>query len=612
MCGIFAIFNSTLEETALRHKLIACSQRIRHRGPDWSGYVLRGLKNEHGIAHERLAIIDPDSGSQPLVSPDGKVTVAANGELYNYKELFDSEDISTLNYIPKTGSDCEVIIPLYLKYGKGLANYLRGMFSFVLYDEKTDSFIAVRDHIGIIPLYIGYGADGSVWFASEMKAFSDECCRIETFPPGHLYDSSTNAFIAWYTPRFYTPKWLPSHSVDLVKIRESFTKAVKRRMMSDVPWGVLLSGGLDSSIVASVAMKLVKENPDTEYSRLHSFSVGIEGSPDLIAAKKVSDFLGTKHHNLVYTIQEGIDALREVIYHLETYDVTTIRASTPMFLMSRKIKARGTKMVLSGEGADEIFGGYLYFHKAPNRKEFHEELVDKLKLLHKFDCLRANKATCAWGVEVRVPFLDRDFLDLIMETDAEEKMIKKELGRMEKYIFRKAFDTPEDPYLPEEVLWRQKEQFSDGVGYGWIDALRDNAEIHVTDQQLRSAAHRFPINTPITKEGYYYRSIFEEFFPNPSCALTVVGGPSIACSTPRALEWDVSFQNRADPSGRAVGSVHDAAYNEDYTLTGKKPIKQDVMNKVTPQVVVSGTNNKSTSSSDASQISETKTMPHHL
>jgi asparagine synthase (glutamine-hydrolysing) len=566
MCGILGIFGSTLSPVELKKRLIECSMRIRHRGPDWSGYV---VENGNGIAHERLAIIDPESGTQPLYSPDGNVVVAANGEVYNYKELYAGLQKA---YTPLTGSDCECVIPLYEQLGRDFPNLLRGMFSFIIYDRKDRQFIAVRDHAGITPLYFGHGADGSTWIGSEMKTLSADCTTLQQFPPGHLYDSRTGEFTKWYNPSWMNPETPINNACDLTVLRESFMKAVKRRMMSDVPWGVLLSGGLDSSLVASVAQRIIKRSPDKEYQwapKLHSFCVGLKNSPDIKAAQQVADAIGTIHHSYTYTLEEGLNTVREVIYHLETYDVTTIRAATPMFLMSRKIKAMGIKMVLSGEGADEIFGGYLYFHKAPNAGEFQAELRDKISNLYMFDCLRANKATSAWGLEARVPFLDRDFLDVAMNIDANEKMIRKDQGRIEKHILRAAFDTPDDPFLPSEILWRQKEQFSDGVGYGWIDSLRDLAEERVTDEQFKHRAHRFPHNTPVTKEAYMYRTMFEEHYPNPAAVHTVPGGPSIACSTARAIAWDASFQNRADCSGRAVAGVHDEAYDEQFRITSK-------------------------------------------
>lgn len=576
MCGIFAIFQSSLSDNELRRLLIECSSKLRHRGPDWSGYkiVSRDASASrpfaHGIAHERLAIMDPESGEQPLVSRDGNVTVAANGEIYNYKELYN--DLSD-PYEPMTGSDCEVILPLYARYGATaeFISKLRGMFSFVLYDKANNLFLAARDHIGITPLYIGWGNDGSVWFASEMKSLVVHCARFQQFPPGHFMCNKgpqKNEFVRWYTPNYVnvpTGGELPSDKFRGEILRQAFEKAVVRRMMSDVPWGVLLSGGLDSSLVASICARHVSRR-STSFPKLHSFTIGLAGSPDIQAAQQVADFLGTVHHAYTYTLEEGADAIRSVIKAVETYDVTTIRASTPMYLMSRKIKAMGIKMVLSGEGADEVFGGYLYFHKCPNRREMFEETVDKLSRLHMYDCLRCNKSMSAWGVEPRVPFLDADFLDVAMDLDPQEKMIVKGPGvraedqRIEKWCMRKAFDTPDDPYLPKEILWRQKEQFSDGVGYGWVDSLKDIAEAEVSDQMFANAANRFQYNTPTTKEGYRYRMIFEELFPGEASVQTVPGGKSIACSTERAMAWDESFATRADPSGRAAG-VHDSAYN---------------------------------------------------
>lgn len=569
----------------MRRELIQCSSRLRHRGPDWSGYMIieadpscdRPLT--HGIAHERLAIMDPESGSQPLVSADGHIIVAANGEIYNYKELYQT---LKKEYKPKTGSDCEVILPLYDEHGPnaGMVNCLRGMFSFILYDRSTDTYFAARDHMGITPLYIGWGNDGSVYIASEMKSLIGECAKFQNFPPGHFYCNKgeyAGQFQRWYKPN-WAPEMLPggplpSDHYQADVLRHAFERAVTRRMMSDVPWGVLLSGGLDSSLVAAVCARNISRR-STSFPKLHSFTIGLENSPDLIAAKKVADKLGTIHHAYTYTLQEGADAIRDVIRSIETYDVTTIRASTPMYLMARKIKAMGIKMVISGEGADEVFGGYLYFHKAPNAREFFDETVDKLSRLHMYDCLRCNKAMSAWGVEPRVPFLDADFLQVAMNLDPHEKMIRtgpgvsKEDKRIEKWVVRTAFDTPEDPYLPEEILWRQKEQFSDGVGYGWVDHLKEIAEREISDQMFASAANRFPHNTPTTKEGYRYRMIFEEFFPGEAAEKTVPGGKSIACSTERAMAWDESFSKRADPSGRAAG-VHENAHDDDFEADTK-------------------------------------------
>jgi len=585
MCGIFSIFSSSLPEGDLRKELITCSQKLRHRGPDWSGYKViqadtaNNIPLAHGIGHERLAIMDPESGSQPLVSTDGNVVVAANGEIYNFKELYTGLEKP---YTPMTGSDCEVILPLYDEHGPStdMVCNLRGMFSFILYDKKTDTYLVARDHMGITPLYIGWGNDGSVYVASELKSLIGECNKFQNFPPGHIYCSKgpmAGQFQRWYKPN-WAPEMLPGgemprepYQADV--LRHSFERAVTRRMMSDVPWGVLLSGGLDSSLVAAICSRHISRR-STSFPKLHSFTVGLKGSPDLIAAKKVAEYLGTIHHPYTYTLEEGADAIPDVIRCLETYDVTTIRASTPMYLMSRKIKAMGIKMVISGEGADEVFGGYLYFHKAPNEQEFFDETVDKLSRLHMYDCLRCNKAMSAWGVEPRVPFLDADFLQVAMNLDPKEKLIvkgpnvSKEDTRIEKWSIRKAFDTPDDPYLPDEILWRQKEQFSDGVGYGWVDHLRDIADKEISDQMFANAANRFPHNTPTTKEGYRYRMMFESFYPGEAAEKTVPGGKSIACSTERAMKWDASFSLRADPSGRAAG-VHDAAYNEKFEADTK-------------------------------------------
>jgi len=583
MCGIFAIFSSSLNDSDLRRELIKCSTTLRHRGPDWSGYKIisrnedAGVPLSHGIAHERLAIMDPESGEQPLVSQN--VILSVNGEIYNYRDLYSSLPIP---YSPQTGSDCEVIIPLYTQHGTSvsLPNQLRGMFSFILYDLSEDLYLICRDHIGITPLYIGWGNDGSVYISSEMKALVGACIKFRNFPPGHIYSNKG------YNPnqfhRYYTPTWAytmlpglspPTQDYSSNVLRQAFEKAVVRRMMSDVPWGVLLSGGFDSSLVASICTRHIKRQSGSS-SQIHSFTIGLENSPDLKAASSVAKFLGTIHHEFSYTLEEGADAIRDVIRSLETYDVTTVRASTPMYLMSRRIKAMGIKMVLSGEGADEVFGGYLYFHKAPNRQEFYDETVDKIGRLHMFDCLRCNKAMSAWGVEPRVPFLDADFLDIAMNLDPKEKMVRKgpnvspEDTRIEKWCIRNAFDTPTNPYLPKDILWRQKEQFSDGVGYGWVDHLKEIAEEEISDQMFSSVANRFPYNTPSTKEGYRYRLIFEEFYPGEAAEQTVPFGESIACSTERAMNWDKSFCYRADPSGRAA-SAHDASYGSNFKVNDK-------------------------------------------
>ena len=580
MCGIFSIFASTKERRLLRKEALECSKKLRHRGPDWSGIQLSTSSDglHHAVAHERLAIMDPESGEQPLVSLDGKITLAVNGEIYNYKEL-----AAQLKepYAFKTGSDCECIIPLYQQFGLGFLDMLRGMFCFVLVNNETGEYIAARDHQGICPVYMGWGSDGSLVFASEMKALCDICVRFRTFPPGHAYvsaneDSDDGALQRWYRPAWAEPSVeVGTTPLDLVALREGFEAAVHRRMMTDVPWGVLLSGGLDSSLVAAIACryhkKYIEGQPSnkaaTVFPAVHSFTIGLKDSPDIIAAKQVADALGTVHHAYTFTVQQGLDAIEDLIYHLETYDVTTIRAATPMYLMSRKIKSVGIKMVLSGEGADEAFGGYLYFHKAPNAKAFHRETVDKLEGLHNFDCLRANKSTMAWGIEARVPFLDRDFLDLTMNLDTNAKMCvphpEDTAKPIEKWCIRKAFDTPDDPYLPKEVLWRQKEQFSDGVGYSWIDGIKDFAESKVTDAQMRQARNLFPHNTPPTKEAYYFRSIFEQHYPQQSSVESVPGGKSIACSTAAAIAWDASFEKMADCSGRSVAGVHEDAYAED-------------------------------------------------
>lgn len=563
MCGILAVLFSTDDSPAMRAKVLALSRRQRHRGPDWSGMHQWG---NCFMAHERLAIIDPASGDQPLFNSDKSICVTVNGEIYNHKALKAQIKEKHPDRVFATDSDCEVISHLYEDHGDKVASMLDGMFSFCILDKNTNTFYAARDPIGITSLYIGWGKDGSVWVSSEMKCLKDDCTRFQQFPPGHFYNSKTGTFTRYYNPQFYlnfeaTPPVTPSTPYDPKVLREAFEAAVEKRLMSDVPFGVLLSGGLDSSLVAAIAArKIGKEG--TVWGKLHSFCVGLPGSPDLKAGREVAAFLGTDHHEFTFTVQEGIDSISDVIYHIETYDVTTIRASTPMFLMSRKIKAMGVKMVLSGEGSDEVFGGYLYFHKAPNKDEFFQETVRKIQALYQFDCLRANKATMAWGVEARVPFLDRTFLEVAMAIDPAEKMIDKANGRMEKFILRKAFDTPENPYLPASVLWRQKEQFSDGVGYSWIDGLKEHANSVVSDQQMAAAAHRYPDNTPRSKEAYFYRQIFETHFPQRAAAETVPGGPSVACSTATAVLWDAAWAGKEDPSGRAVAGVHEDAYEK--------------------------------------------------
>ena len=552
MCGIFGILDIKTDVSELRTQALELTKTLRHRGPDWSGI----WNNDNTIlCHERLAIVDVDTGAQPLISDNGQQILAVNGEIYNHKQL--AKDLAT-PYNFKTRSDCEVILPLYQQRGVEFIDDLQGMFAFVLYDEAQDSYLIARDHIGIIPLYTGYDEHGNFYVASEMKALAPVCKTISEFPPGHYMWSKTGELVKYYKRDWMEYDAVKDNETSIDDLREAFEKAVKSHLMSDVPYAVLLSGGLDSSLVSAVAAKYVakrvedEDKSDAWWPRLHSFAVGLEGAPDLLAAKKVADMIGTVHHEIHFTIQEGLDAIRDVIYHLETYDTTTIRAATPMYLMTRKIKAMGIKMVLSGEGSDEIFGGYLYFHKAPNAKEFHEETVRKLDRLHMFDCARANKATSAWGVEARVPFLDKEFMDVAMRLNPKDKMCGN--GKMEKYILREAFDNGDT--LPPEVLWRQKEQLGDGVGYSRIDSIKDFVENEVSDQQLASAEFRFPINTPDTKEGYYYRTIFEGYFPQETAARCVPGGKSIACSTVEALEWDESFKNNADPSGRSMKDVH--------------------------------------------------------
>jgi asparagine synthase (glutamine-hydrolysing) len=552
MCGIFGILDLKTDVAELRTQALELSKLLRHRGPDWSGIW---NNNNAILCHERLAIVDVDTGAQPLISDSGKQVLAVNGEIYNHTQL--AEDLAK-DYHFKTRSDCEVILPLYQKFGVDFIDKLHGMFAFVLYDEEQDAYLVARDHMGIIPLYTGYDEHGNFYVASEMKALAPICKTISEFPPGHVLWSKTGEMTKYYQRDWMDYSAVENNTTDLAELKQAFEKAVKSHLMSDVPYAVLLSGGLDSSLVSAVAAQYVAkrvedgDQSDAWWPRLHSFAVGLEGAPDLKAAREVADMIGTVHHEVHFTIQEGLDAIRDVIYQLETYDTTTIRAATPMYLMSRKIKAMGIKMVLSGEGSDEIFGGYLYFHKAPNAKELHEETVRKLARLHMFDCARANKATSAWGVEARVPFLDKNFIDVAMRINPQDKMCVD--GRMEKWILRKAFD--DGNTLPESVLWRQKEQFGDGVGYSWIDSIRDFVETEVSDQQLATAEFRFPTNTPDTKEGYYYRTIFESYFPQESAARCVPGGKSIACSTVEALEWDESFKNNADPSGRSMKDVH--------------------------------------------------------
>ena len=556
MCGIVCAFDLKQPADALRPQLLEMSRVVRHRGPDWSGIY---ADEKVIMAHERLAIVDPASGKQPLLSPDGSLILAANGEIYNHRELrkqFEGK------YAFRTESDCEVILALYQEKGTDFLDELNGIFGFALYDSNTDTYLIARDHMGIIPLYIGWDKHGTFYVASELKALEGTCTKIELFPPGHYMVSDKPGFQRWYSRDWMQFDAVKDNETDIQTLKKALEDAVHRQLMSDVPYGVLLSGGLDSSITSAVAKKYAQkriesdDQTDAWWPQLHSFSVGLEGSPDLAAARKVAEHIGTIHHEVKFTIQEGLDAIRDVIYHLETYDITTIRASTPMYLMARVIKSMGIKMVLSGEGADELFGGYLYFHKAPSALDFHEETVRKLDKLHMYDCLRANKSLAAWGIEGRVPFLDKEFMDVAMRINPNDKMITKE--RMEKWVVRKAFEN----YLPESVAWRQKEQFSDGVGYNWIDTLKAVVAEEVTDEQMANAHFRFPLQTPSNKEEYYYRSIFESHYPSDAAALSVPQEPSVACSTKIALEWDEAFRNMNDPSGRAVARVHSDAYEK--------------------------------------------------
>ena len=554
MCSIYSILDIGGDVKALRQIALRQSRLMRHRGPDWSGiHVCDGAV----LAHERLAIVDINTGAQPLLSPDGKQSLAVNGEIYNHQAL---RNTLAQNYDFSTESDCEVILPLYLEKGSDFLNDLQGMFAFVLYDETAGRYLIARDPIGIIPLYFGFDDEHRLYVASEMKALMDVCNVVSEFPPGHYWSSEDSQPRQYYDRPWKDYAAVENAETSVAAVGKSLESAVISHLMTDVPYGVLLSGGLDSSIIAAVTQQHAsmrvedKEQSPAWWPRLHSFAVGLEGSPDLAAAEKVAAHIGTIHHGFTFTLQEGLDALDEVIYHLETYDVTTIRAATPMYLLARKISAMGIKMVLSGEGADEIFGGYLYFHKAPNARAFHEETVRKLSRLHSYDCLRANKAMAAWGVEARVPFLDREFLDVAMSLNPQDKMITE--GKMEKQILREAFSD----MLPEEIVWRQKEQFSDGVGYSWIDGLRDFAKTQISAGQMAQAAKRFPYNTPGTEEAYLFRRIFESHYPLASAAECVPGGPSVACSTPEAVLWDSSLQDLNDPSGRAVKSVHQDAY----------------------------------------------------
>ncbi len=565
MCGIVCIFNIKEQSLELRQKALRMSAKIRHRGPDWSGIYCGGSAI---LAHERLSIVDPESGRQPLFSPDNRQVLAVNGEIYNHQSI---RKRFAADYQFQTGSDCEVILALYREWiakvektgNAGTPDFLEelsGIFAFALYDEQRDEYIIARDPIGVIPLYIGYDSDGRVYVASELKALEAQCERYEPFLPGHYLWSREGKMKRYYTRDWFSYDNVKDNGASVKDIHDSLENAVQRQLMSDVPYGVLLSGGLDSSVISAIAQKYsarrIEENGRTQawWPRLHSFAVGLKGAPDLAKARMVADYIGTVHHEINYTIQEGLDAIRDVIYFIETYDVTTVRASTPMYLLARVIKSMGIKMVLSGEGADEIFGGYLYFHKAPDARAFHEETVRKLSKLHLYDCLRANKSLSAWGVEGRVPFLDKEFLDVAMRINPEAKMCPG--NTIEKKIVREAFAD----MLPDAVAWRQKEQFSDGVGYSWIDTLKKITSDAVSDEQMAHAAERFPINPPRNKEEYYYRSIFSEHFPSDSAARSVPSVPSVACSTVEALAWDEKFRNMNDPSGRAVAGVHEKAY----------------------------------------------------
>ena len=553
MCGIAGIFNIKRQTAEWRNKALSMAKKIRHRGPDWSGIYCGGSCI---LAHERLSIVDPQSGGQPLYSPDRKQILAVNGEIYNHREIREKH----AGYPFATGSDCEVILALYRDRGIAFLEDLNGIFAFALYDEGRDEFLIARDPIGVIPLYIGYDDDGTVYCASELKALEGFCDRYEPFLPGHYYWSREKKMTRWYKRDWMEYEAVRDNPASSLQLKEALEQAVRRQLMCDVPYGVLLSGGLDSSVISAIAKKYASRrveadgNAEAWWPQLHSFAIGLKGAPDLAKAREVADFIGTVHHEINYTIQEGLDAIRDVIYYIETYDVTTVRASTPMYLLARVIKSMGIKMVLSGEGADEVFGGYLYFHKAPDARAFHEETLRKLSKLYLYDCLRANKSLAAWGVEGRVPFLDKDFLDVAMRLNPHAKMCSGNV--IEKRIVREAFSD----MLPASVAWRQKEQFSDGVGYSWIDSLKVEADRLVSDKQMAEASMRFPINPPRNKEEYYYRSIFEEYFPSESAARSVPSVPSVACSTAEALAWDESFKNQNEPSGRAVRDVHEAAY----------------------------------------------------
>ena len=556
MCGIVGIFDLKVNHSELKTIALKMSKKLRHRGPDWSGIFSCDTAI---LAHERLSIVDPRSGKQPLISSDGNLILAINGEIYNHQEIRERYKGS---YEFRTHSDCEVILPLYREKGPSFLEDLNGIFAFALYDREKDCYLIARDHIGIIPLYTGRDHYGNFYVASELKALEGICNKIEEFLPGHYLLSSDGVMTKWYSRDWMDYDAVRNNVTSREELRSSLEKAVHRQLMSDVPYGVLMSGGLDSSIISAIANKYAPkriesgDKIDAWWPRLHSFAIGLKDSPDVAASRLVAQHIGTVHHEIHFTLEEGLDAIRDVIYHIETYDVTTVRASTPMYLLARVIKSMGVKMVLTGEGADEVFGGYLYFHKAPNPRAFHEETVRKISKLHLYDCLRANKSLAAWGVEGRVPFLDKEFLDVAMRINPADKMASKE--RIEKWVLRKTFEN----YLPPEVTWRQKEQFSDGVGYSWIDTLRLVTSKEVSDDQMLNARYRFPINPPLSKEEYFYRSIFAEHFPSDSAAASVPSVPSVACSTAEALAWDSSFKDMIDPSGRAARSIHIDSYKK--------------------------------------------------
>jgi asparagine synthase (glutamine-hydrolysing) len=566
MCGILAVFTPDSKrpiDSELRTKALAMAKKLRHRGPDWSGTY---SDDRAILLHERLSIVDVEHGAQPLIDRQNGNVLSVNGEIYNHKDLRRTLKNS---HEFQTASDCEVLLYLYDEsHPKEFLNRVNGIFAFVLYDPQRNTFLIARDPIGVNPLYVGWDRQENFYVASEMKALVGICERVREFPPGYYFlgHEASKGFQKYYEPAWAEPGFYPSDPYDPARLRTAMEAAVHRQLMCDVPYGVLLSGGIDSSIVASVAARFsprrIEENDasDAWWPRLHSFAIGLKDGPDLDPARKVAEHIGSVHHEIHYTVQEGLDALSDVIYQLESFDITSIRATTPMYLLMRKVRSMGIKMILSGEGADEIFGGYLYFHKAPNGRELHEETVRKLHKLHLYDCARANKACAAWGVEARVPFLDREFLDVAMMLDPEIKVPRNapHTRPIEKWPLRKAFEG----CLPEGILWRQKEQFSDGVGYGWINTLKDTAEQEISDGMMRGAAERFPVKTPETKEAYFYRQIFESHFPYATAVNCVPWERSVACSTETALKWDAAFQQMVDPSGRAVMDVHAEAYKQ--------------------------------------------------